>query len=141
MAKRDSKGRWEKGESGNPETQFKSAQESGREMEEIRRRGGHNSQIVKREKQTFAELCNMIGVIDASVSDKENIKRLGIDPETADKATQDFVVAAAQYMRAKAGDTRAATWIRDTKGENVVNVNVNAQNTELRFEDIMPKNE
>ena len=69
-------------------------------------------------KRLLSEICNQIGALK---SDSELLEHLGLD---ADERTKDAAVVTAMYMAAEAGDSKAAAWIRDTKGESKIQVDV-----------------
>lgn len=89
------------------------------EQREIRVKGGIASGEARRKKRTLRELCEYIGTLK---SDSPLVKDL---PE--EMQTNDAAIAAAQVLQAAAGDTKAATWVRDTKGESQQNVNVTTE--------------
>lgn len=91
-------------------TQF----QSGSEAALHGREGGKASGKARREKRLLSEICEMIG---KQKSDSPLLEGL---PE--DERTKDAEVIAAQYLAAQAGDTKAATFLRDTKGESKVQV-------------------
>lgn len=88
------------------------------EARELGRKGGIASGEARRNKRLLAEICDRIG---QQRSDSELLKDL---PE--DERTRDAEVVVAQYMAAAAGDTKAAQWVRDTKGESSVRVEMTA---------------
>jgi len=83
------------------------------------RAGGIASGEAKRKKRTLRELCEYIGTLK---SDSPLVKDL---PE--EMQTNDAAIAAAQMLQAAAGDTKAATWVRDTKGESQLNINASEE--------------
>lgn len=90
------------------------------------RKGGIKSGEVRREKKTLRELAEMLG--QAKVSDKaiiEKLESLGLDK---DSFTHDMAIMLKQYELAEKDDnksTAAAQFIRDTKGENPKNAELN----------------
>lgn len=128
---REPNGHFKKGNEIGKETRFTTertpAQENGRrtggnDPSLAGKIGGHNSQIAKRERRTYAEIAAAMGELPASEVDKANLAKLGLPDSVVKDATQDAVVVAAQIMQAKAGNTKAAKWLRDTKGESEVKV-------------------
>lgn len=86
------------------------------EQRAIARKGGQARGAQRRERKLLSEICNMIG----AMADKGELTK-GL-PE--DSRTNDAAVAMAMYKAAKNGDNKAAAWIRDTKGESKVQVEV-----------------
>lgn len=84
------------------------------EQRAIARKGGQARGKQRREKKLLSEICNMIGNMDCKNSLTKGL------PD--DARTNDAAVAMAMYKAARNGDTKAATWIRDTKGESKVQV-------------------
>lgn len=84
------------------------------EQKNIARKGGRASGKARREKKLLSEICNMIGNMDCKNSLTKGL------PD--DSRTNDAAVVMSMYKAARNGDTKAATWIRDTKGESKVQV-------------------
>lgn len=118
---RDEKGRFVKGYGGSPSTRFKKGEcTSGIQVE-----GGRCSGVSKREQKTLNELCAIIGAMPLDNRTRENMRKQGYDDAFIEQAINDVGVVAAQYAKAKGGNTEAAKWIRDTKGESVNNIQLN----------------
>lgn len=83
------------------------------------RKGGIASGESRRQKRTLRELCEYIGAM------KSNSPLVQDLPE--ELRTNDSAIAVAQILAAAAGDTKAATWVRDTKGESQLNINATEQ--------------
>lgn len=84
------------------------------EQRDIARKGGQARGKQRREKKLLSEICNMIGSMDCKNSLTKGL------PD--DERTNDAAVVMAMYKAARNGDNKAAAWIRDTKGESKVQV-------------------
>ena len=83
---------------------------------EIGKLGGKASAEAKKKKKTFKELLTMFGELDIKDEEaRQKMLELGISKGLL---THDTAVIISQYQKAEKGDTQAATFIRDTKGEN-----------------------
>ncbi len=127
--KRDNKGRFTKGNKEGRKFANTSARENGgsaavQDAAAAGHKGGHNAMIKAAQRRTYADIAIAMGELPASEVDKANLHKLGLPDHIVKNATQDAVVVAAQLMQAKAGNSTAARWLRDTKGESVQNVNV-----------------
>ncbi len=86
------------------------------EQTRIATAGGIASGEARRRKKTMRELAEMFGSLDVKSSAvRERMLALGIDEEDM---SHDTAVIIGQYMAAEKGNTQAAAFIRDTKGEN-----------------------
>ena len=90
---------------------------------EIGKKGGVASGIAKRQKKTFKDLIEMVG--EMKLSKPQIITKLKEAGLTDDKLTNDMAVIMAQYEKAQQGDTQAAQFVRDTKGESPKNAELN----------------
>lgn len=86
------------------------------EQKRIATMGGKASGEARRRKKTMRELAQMFGNLEVS-NDKirERMRSLGIKDEDM---SHDTAVIIGQYMEAEKGNTQAASFIRDTRGEN-----------------------
>lgn len=105
---------------------------------EIGKLGGKASAESKKRKKTFKELLNMFGELD--IKDVEARKKLEEYGISKGLLTHDTAVIIGQYIKAEKGDTQAATFIRDTKGESpkdaALSLNIeNATGIEITFKD------
>lgn len=82
------------------------------------RKGGKNSGKVRRQKKMLKELLIQFGNMDIKDLKVRNaMEKLGLNP---DDMTNDMALVIGQFTKAQKGDTSAATFIRDTKGEKPV---------------------
>lgn len=95
------------------------------EQRKIARMGGKKSGEVRRAKKTFRELMEEYG---------------GMPDENDPRLTNDQAVMINQYKLAKSdkpGSTKAAEFVRDTKGEapskNEINLNANIESITINF--------
>lgn len=95
------------------------------EQREIARMGGKKSGEVRRAKKTFRELMEEYG---------------GMPDENDPRLTNDQAIMINQYKLAKSdkpGSTKAAEFVRDTKGEapakNEFNLNANIESITINF--------
>lgn len=105
---------------------------------EIGKLGGKASAEAKKKRKTFKELLNMFGELD--IKDVEARKKLEEYGISKGLLTHDTAVIIGQYIKAEKGDTQAATFIRDTKGESpkdaALSLNIeNATGIEITFKD------
>lgn len=85
------------------------------EARENGRKGGKASgESRRRKKKLKTELANILKMDIASATDKQNLRRLGVNAEGADMQT---VIAAAMVRKAANGDVKAFIAIRDTLDE------------------------
>lgn len=86
----------------NEQNLIPNSQRTPEELREMTRKGGIKSGEARRRKKTLREL----------------IELYGSQPSVAEpNLTNDEKLILAQYRQAAKGDTKAATFIRDTKGE------------------------
>lgn len=82
------------------------------------RRAGLASGEARRRRKTLRELATLFGSGDAPDKVRENFIKQGvIDP--SDELSNDLAVIIAQYDKAYDGNTRAATYIAEIKGERI----------------------
>ena len=87
------------------------------EAKAIRSKGAYAATAVKNRKKTLRELIEELGNSKATEAEKNMFKNLfpNIDPE---QVTKDMMLVASAYQQAVArGNTKAMSFIRDTKGE------------------------
>lgn len=101
------------------------SQRTPEELREMTRKGGIRSGEVRRAKKTFRELIEEYG---------------GLPDENDPRLTNDQAVMVSQYKLAKTdkpGSTKAAEFIRDTKGEapnkNELTLNANIESITINF--------
>lgn len=105
---------------------------------EIGKLGGKASAESKKRKKSFKELLTMFGELDIKdEAARQKMLELGISKGLL---THDTAVIISQYKKAEKGDTQAATFIRDTKGENpkdpALNLNIESvSGIEIVFKD------
>lgn len=86
------------------------------EQTRITTMGGIASGEARRRKKTMRELAQMFGALGVSnESIRNKMKELGVSEADMN---HDMAVMIGQYMKAEKGDTQAAAFVRDTKGEN-----------------------
>lgn len=103
-----------KGVKNSEATQFK----SGAEAAENGRKGGIASGVTRRRKKTLKEIADAIGAKDAPLAVIENLIKQGV-ADADEEVTGDIAVLYAQYGKAWSGNTRAATYIAEVKGERI----------------------
>ena len=82
------------------------------------RAGGRASVKARRQKKMLKELLIQFGNMDIKDPKVRNaMEKLGLNP---DDMTNDMALVIGQFTKAQKGDTSAATFIRDTKGEKPV---------------------
>lgn len=105
---------------------------------EIGKLGGKASAEAKKKRKTFKELLTMFGELDVKDDElRQKMLELGVSKGLL---THDTAVIISQYQRAEKGDTQAAAFIRDTKGENpkdpALNLNIESvSGIEIVFKD------
>lgn len=105
---------------------------------EIGKLGGKASAEAKKKRKTFKELLTMFGELDVKDEElRQKMLELGVSKGLL---THDTAVIISQYKRAEKGDTQAAAFIRDTKGENpkdpALNLNIESvSGIEIVFKD------
>lgn len=105
---------------------------------EIGKLGGKASAESKKRKKSFKELLTMFGELDIKdEAARQKMLELGVSKGLL---THDTAVIISQYKKAEKGDTQAATFIRDTKGENpkdpALNLNIESvSGIEIVFKD------
>jgi hypothetical protein len=109
----------------NEQNLIPNSQRTPEELREMTRKGGIRSGEVRRAKRTFRELIEEYG---------------GLPDENDPRLTNDQAVMISQYKLAKTdkpGSTKAAEFIRDTKGEapakNEFNLNANIESITINF--------
>lgn len=108
------------------------------EQKRITRMGGIASGVARRRKKTMRELAQMFGNLEVSnEAIRQRMKALGVSEEDM---SHDTAVIIGQYMEAEKGNTQAASFIRDTKGENprdpLLQLNVGeVKGVEITFKD------
>lgn len=108
------------------------------EQKRIATMGGIASGEARRRKKTMRELAQMFGNLEVSNDAiRQRMKALGVSEEDMN---HDTAVIIGQYMEAEKGNTQAASFIRDTKGENprdpLLQLNVaEANGVEITFKD------
>lgn len=88
------------------------------EQREIAKKGGQKSGEVRRRKRDMKNAVKMLLGMKVDVKQKSMravMKSLGISEEDTD---YQMAILAAQLLKAGAGDTRAAEFLRDTAGES-----------------------
>lgn len=82
------------------------------------RAGGKASGKARRQKKLFKELMIQFGNMDIQDPKvRKAMESLGLNP---DDMTNDMALVIGQFTKAQKGDTSAATFVRDTKGEKPV---------------------
>ncbi|MFR6311356.1 hypothetical protein [Anaerofustis stercorihominis] len=88
------------------------------EQREIAKQGGIKSGKIRREKKMLKDIINIIGTTPLPAKERNkifpNILGSGID---IDDITYDVGLIIGQYLSGINGDTKAATFIRDTGGQ------------------------
>ena len=108
------------------------------EQKRIATMGGVASGEARRRKKTMRELAQMFGNLEVSNDAiRQRMKALGVSEEDM---SHDTAVIIGQYMEAEKGNTQAASFIRDTKGENprdpLLQLNVaEVKGVEITFKD------
>ena len=108
------------------------------EQTAITRAGGIASGEARRRKKTMRELAQMFGSLEVSNDTiRARMRSLGVSEEDMN---HDMAVMIGQYMEAEKGNTQAAAFVRDTKGENpkepMMQLNVdNISGLEVVFKD------
>lgn len=108
------------------------------EQKRIATMGGIASGEARRRKKTMRELAQMFGNLEVSnEAIRQRMKALGVSDEDM---SHDTAVIIGQYMEAEKGNTQAASFIRDTKGENprdpLLQLNVGeVKGVEITFKD------
>lgn len=108
------------------------------EQKRIATMGGIASGEARRRKKTMRELAQMFGNLEVSnEAIRQRMKALGVSEEDM---SHDTAVIIGQYMEAEKGNTQAASFIRDTKGENprdpLLQLNVGeVKGVEITFKD------
>lgn len=87
---------------------------SAEQARELGRKGGRASAQARKDRKLLADICNMIGSMPCKKSLTKGL------PD--DERTNDASVVMAMYKAARNGDSKAAAWIRDTKGESKLQV-------------------
>lgn len=93
------------------------ASRSPAERKAICQKGAEGATAVKNRKKTLRELIEQLGNSKITQTEKEMFQRLfpGCDPE---EVTKDMMLVASAYNQAiSRGNTKAMSFIRDTKGE------------------------
>lgn len=81
-------------------------------------KGGKASGKARRQKKLFKELMIQFGNMDIQDPKVRRVmESLGLNP---DDMTNDMALVIGQFTKAQKGDTSAATFVRDTKGEKPV---------------------
>ena len=108
------------------------------EQKRIATMGGIASGEARRRKKTMRELAQMFGNLEVSNDAiRQRMRALGVSEEDM---SHDTAVIIGQYMEAEKGNTQAASFIRDTKGENprdpLLQLNVaEVKGVEITFKD------
>ena len=108
------------------------------EQTRITKMGGIASGESRRRKKTMRELAQMFGSLEVSNDTiRARMRSLGV---SEDDMNHDMAVMIGQYMEAEKGNTQAAAFVRDTKGENpkepMMQLNVdNISGLEVIFKD------
>ena len=108
------------------------------EQKRIATMGGIASGEARRRKKTMRELAQMFGNLEVSnEAIRQRMKAFGVSDEDM---SHDTAVIIGQYMEAEKGNTQAASFIRDTKGENprdpLLQLNVGeVKGVEITFKD------
>lgn len=108
------------------------------EQTRITKMGGIASGESRRRKKTMRELAQMFGSLEVSNDTiRARMRSLGV---SEDDMNHDMAVMIGQYMEAEKGNTQAAAFVRDTKGENpkepMMQLNVdNISGLEVVFKD------
>ena len=102
------------------------------------KKGGIASGEARRRKKTMRELAQMFGSL--GVSDEAIREKMALLGIPAEDMNHDMAVMIGQYAEAEKGNTQAATFVRDTKGENpkepMMQLNVdNISGLEVVFKD------
>lgn len=108
------------------------------EQKRITTMGGIASGVARRRKKTMRELAQMIG--ELGVTNEEVLEKMRASGISEEYMNHDTAVILGQYTEAEKGNTQAASFIRDTKGENprdpLLQLNVaEVKGVEITFKD------
>lgn len=98
----------------NEQNLIPNTERSASEVRENQRRGGVNSGIARRRKKAMREWAEIIGALPAKV--------VCPDGSLLEDADLDADAMMQQYRKAHKGDTKAATFIANLKGEHKQNI-------------------